>query len=79
MMGRIKPNGGNRDIETIELEFSPNGKVNFAPDDTTTATTAATTTKNSCASSATYAACLDPQEYQHARKKLKKALLEHYR
>jgi len=79
-IGQMKPNGINGNIETIELELGANGKVNIAFDDSaTTAATATTATKNFGASSFAYAARLDPEEYQYARKKLKKALLEHYR
>jgi hypothetical protein len=79
-MGQMKPQGSNGNIETIELELGPNGKVDIAFDDTTTTAAIATTaTKGSGASSFAYTARLDPEEYQYARKKLKKALLEHYR
>ena len=78
-IGQMKPNRSNGNIETIELELGSNGKVDIAFDDTTTtAATATTATKNSGSSSFTYAA-RHPEEYRYARKKLKKALLEHYR
>jgi hypothetical protein len=75
-IGHVKSNGSNRNIEAIELELGPNGKVNIDFDDSTTAATA---TKNSGASSFAYTTRLNPEEYQYARKKLKKASLEHYR
>jgi len=64
------------DIEAMEHQFRPNGKENIDSDGSMTLM--ASTSKNSAVTSYT-STHLDPDEYQYAKRKLKKAVLEHYR
>jgi hypothetical protein len=82
----VNPKRSNRDSETTEVEFgSSNGKgrdyidaeedENQRSDSNATATVA----KDSDTLGIAQPTRLDPDEYQQAKKKLKKAVLEHYR
>jgi hypothetical protein len=70
--------GKHHDVELSRS--SAKGKDHTDFDDETRHTDShATATMDSDAQGLTYPERLDPEEYQHAKKKLKRALLEHYR
>jgi hypothetical protein len=81
-----KPDNNDRGGEATEVELSQSsakGRDHTDFDDEETQHTdshgTATATKVSEAQGLANLAPLDPEEYQHAKKKLKRALLEHYR
>jgi len=82
----MKPEDDNRDSEATEVELSPSsgkGKDHTDFDDDETqqidSHTTATAANISDAPGFTHHEHLDPEDYQNAKKKLKRAVLEHYR
>jgi hypothetical protein len=73
---QFKSNESQRTIDAINLRLGPAGKKIL---DLNNSATIMATTKNHDSLTSTYPARLDPEEYRYARKKLKGALLEHYR
>jgi hypothetical protein len=76
----VKLGVSNRDTAVSEIELSPKAIVEENETrqvDSETATV--TAAKNSGTPTFAYRARLDPEEYKYARKKLKRAVQEHYR
>lgn len=79
-IGKVKLGVSNRDTAVSEIELSPKAIVEeneIRQVDSETATV--TAAKNSGTPTFAYRARLDPEEYKYARKKLKRAVQEHYR